>query len=198
MSISDLFDSGGPELKSRRVLLRHPKRSDYKAWSSLRRESRAFLEPWEPRWTSDESERSSWRDRLRQYALDRRRGTGLSFLIFEQPDQKLAGGISIGNIRRGVAQSGHIGYWMGEKYAGRGLMGEALCLILEHGFGSLGLHRLEAACIPNNQRSIRVLEKAGFSSEGMCRSYLRINGEWQDHVLFSLIDEDYRKNKVRG
>lgn len=198
MPLRDLLGSNSVELKNERVLLRHPRGSDYKAWMELRRASRSFLEPWEPRWTADELERSSWRERLRQYSHDRRRGIGQTFLIFEQPGLQLAGGISIGNIRRGVAQSGHIGYWIGEKYAGRGLMGEALSLVLGYSFEVLGLHRIEAACIPKNRRSIRVLEKAGFSGEGLCRSYLRINGVWQDHMLFSLIDEDFQEMKDRG
>lgn len=122
----------------------------------------------------------------------------MTFLIFERGTQSLAGGISIGNIRRGVAQSGHIGYWMGERFAGQGLMGEALSLLLTHGFAGLGLHRIEAACIPENKRSIRVLEKAGFSREGLLRSYLQIGGRWQDHVLFSLIEEDHRNGENRS
>ena len=198
MSIRDLFGSGGVELTGNRVFLRYPRWSDYKSWARLRRESRGFLEPWEPRWTIDELERSAWRERLRQHGRKRRRGTGLTFLIFERQSGVLAGGISIGNIRRGVAQSGHIGYWMGEKYSGSGLMSEALLLVIDHGFRTLGLHRIEAACIPGNKRSIHVLEKAGFSSEGLLRSYLRIDGVWRDHMLFSLIDEDFRKKRDRG
>ncbi len=197
-SIIDFVHPGGLELRNEAVLLRFPRRSDYKAWAALRRQSRKFLEPWEPSWTMDELERSAWRERLRQYSQDRRRGTGQTFFIFERKGNELAGGITIGNIRRGAAQSGHIGYWMGEKFAGHGLMSEAVRLLVDHGFRTLGLHRIEAACIPQNKRSIRVLEKAGFSSEGLLRSYLRINGVWQDHVLFSLIDEDDKKTRARG
>ncbi len=197
MILRELFGSGSLELTGSRVTLRFPRYSDYQAWAALRRESRNFLEPWEPRWTINELERSAWRQRLRQYALDRRRGDGQAFLIFIRQTGALAGGISIGNIRRGVAQSGHIGYWMGERYAGQGIMGEALMLLITHCFEGLGLHRIEAACIPQNKRSVRVLEKAGFAREGLLRSYLQINGAWQDHVLFSLIDEDYRDRKDR-
>ena len=196
--ILDLFRASGLELRSEGVLLRFPRGSDYKAWAALRRQSRKFLEPWEPLWTADELERTAWRERLRQYGQDRRRGTGQTFFIFERQGNRLAGGITIGNIRRGVAQSAHIGYWMGEKFAGRGLMSEAVRLLVDHGFGTLGLHRIEAACIPQNKRSIRVLEKAGFSSEGLLRSYLRINGVWQDHMLFSLIEDDYEDMRNRG
>ncbi|MEX0344915.1 MAG: GNAT family N-acetyltransferase [Rhizobiaceae bacterium] len=179
-------------------MLRYPRWADYSAWAALRRESRKFLEPWEPSWSVDELERSAWRQRLRQYRHERRLGTGETFLILDRHSGDLVGGISIGNIRRGVAQSGHIGYWMGEKHSGKGLMSEALSLVIEHGILTLGLHRIEAACIPDNKRSIRVLEKAGFRSEGLLRSYLRINGKWQDHILFSLTAEDFKVGSKQG
>jgi ribosomal-protein-alanine N-acetyltransferase len=76
---------------------------------------------------------------------------------------------------------------MGERFAGRGLMVEALGLVIDHCFDTLRLHRLEAACIPSNNRSVRVLEKAGFRREGLLHSYLKINGVWQDHYLYALI-----------
>src|SRR5690606_1446206 len=100
-------------------------------------------------------------------------GTGISFFVFEKAEGRLAGGISLSNIRHGVAQSASIGYWMGERYAGKGLMHEALRLIIPFAFEQLRLHRLEAACIPSNTRSMRLLEKAGFQREGLLRSYLR-------------------------
>ncbi len=192
MLLGALFGPAGVELSGQRIFLRYPRWTDYGAWAALRRESRKFLEPWEPSWSIDELERSAWRQRLRQYRHERRLGTGETFLILDRHHGDLVGGISIGNIRRGVAQSGHIGYWMGEKYSGKGLMSDALSLVIEHGISTLGLHRIEAACIPDNKRSIRVLEKAGFRSEGLLRSYLRINGKWQDHILFSLTEEDFK------
>ena len=96
----------------------------------------------------------------------------------------------MGNIRHGVAQSGHIGYWMGARFAGQGYMVEAARLVVDYAFTAQRLHRIEAACIPGNERSIRVLEKAGFKREGLLRSYLRINGVWQDHHLYALIAGD--------
>jgi ribosomal-protein-alanine N-acetyltransferase len=100
--------------------------------------------------------------------------------------------VTLGNIRHGVAKSGHIGYWIGEKYAGKGFMADALELLARHAFDTMRLHRIEAACIPGNKRSIRVLEKAGFTREGLLRSYLKINGGWQDHYLYALIAGDRR------
>lgn len=164
--------------------------TDYGEWSALRQESRRFLEPWEPRWSPDELDRASWRQRLRRYREDYAAGTAVAFLIFGNGDGKLIGGITLGNIRHGVAQTGQIGYWIGERYAGQGYMLDAIRLVIPYAFDTLRLHRVEAACIPDNVRSTRVLEKAGFHREGLLRSYLRINGSWQDHYLYALIADD--------
>ncbi len=182
-----LHRESGPVLDGARVRLRLPKSRDIKAWVDLRRESRAFLEPWEPRWNSEELERSGWRHRQIRYRREFAQRTAVPFFIFEKQSGSLAGGISVGSIRRGVAQSCQIGYWMGERFAGQGLMREALLLVTDYAFESLLLHRIEAACIPENERSMRLLEKAGFQREGLLRSYLRINNVWQDHFLYSLI-----------
>ena len=180
----------GPVLVGRKVMLRLPRSKDYAEWAKLRSESRAFLEPWEPRWARDELERPAWRQRLRRYRNDFAAGAGASFFIFETGTGALAGGITVSNIRHGVSQSASIGYWMGERFAGRGLMAEAVELVVDHCFRTLRLHRLEAACIPENNRSVRVLEKAGFEREGLLHSYLKINGIWQDHYLYALIADE--------
>lgn len=182
-------------LQGARVKLRVPTLSDYREWSALRHESRAFLEPWEPLWPSDELERSAWRHRIRRYREDQAAGTATAYFIFSAQGNRLLGGITIGNIRHGVSQSAHIGYWMGEKHAGKGYMQDATRTLLDHAFSAMRLHRIEAACIPGNTRSIRVLEKVGFTREGLLRSYLRINGAWQDHYLYSLIADEYRSHK---
>ena len=171
-------------------MLRPPISRDHAEWAAVRRESQQFLTPWEPKWTADELERGAWRLRLRRYREEITQGTAMPFLIFDKVTGRLAGGITLGNIRHGVAQSGQIGYWMGVNHAGKGFMHEAVLLVVQFGFETLRLHRIEAACIPDNQRSIRVLEKAGFRREGLSRSYLRINGVWRDHLLYALIAGD--------
>ncbi|WP_163269130.1 GNAT family N-acetyltransferase [Chelativorans alearense] len=187
-----------PALEGGNVRLRMPLSQDYAEWAALREASRAFLEPWEPQWAPDELSRRSFRQRLRRYHDEYDQGTGISFFLFERTGGRLAGGISLTNIRRGVAQSAHVGYWMGERFAGRGMMLEALNLVIPFAFETLSLHRLEAACIPKNTRSIRLLEKAGFQREGLLRSYLRINGTWQDHYLYALIAGEHRGKSRRG
>lgn len=187
-----------PALKGERVALRMPVPGDFREWSALRGESRAFLEPWEPRWTADELERHTWRHRINRYRDDYAQGLAIAFFIFERQSGKLAGGITLGNIRHGVSQSAHVGYWIGERYGGRGLMTEAVRLLVRFGFDTLRLHRIEAACIPGNVRSIRVLEKAGFQREGLLRSYLRINGFWQDHYLYARLVDDEEGERPKG
>jgi [ribosomal protein S5]-alanine N-acetyltransferase len=183
-----LFPRPEPLLEGERIVLRRPMSRDYAAWAALRRESRDFLEPWEPLWTRDELDRSAYRERLARYKKERRDGSGYVFFIFVKDGMQLAGGITLGHLRRGVAQCGVVGYWMGARFAGKGYMSEAVSVIKHHAFGALALHRLEAACIPDNERSVRLLKNAGFELEGHLRSYLKINGRWRDHLLFSCFD----------
>lgn len=179
-----------PELEGDKVRLRMPQASDYREWAELRAISRAFLEPWEPRWMPDEFERSAWRLRVNHYRRDYAQGAAMAFFMYERGHGRLVGGITLGNIRHGVSKSAQIGYWIGQPYAGQGLMTDAVKTLSRFAFGELTLHRIEAACIPDNSRSIRVLEKAGFRREGLLRSYLRINGVWQDHYLYARIADD--------
>jgi [ribosomal protein S5]-alanine N-acetyltransferase len=180
------------EIRGARVFLRHPTMQDYSAWAELRALSRQHLTPWEPQWTRDELARSTFRRRLRQYQRELRDDHGYAYLIFSEADGGLLGGLNVSNVRRGIAQAASIGYWMGAPHAGRGLMTETVRAAVQFAFTTLGLHRLEAACLPNNIASARVLEKAGFKREGRARRYLKINGQWQDHDLFALLDDDLR------
>lgn len=175
-------------MEGNNVCLRHPELNDYAEWAALRGSSAEFLQPWEPRWPRDDLSRISFRDRLRRYSNEINAGTGYPFFISRLSDGALLGGITLGHVRRGVSQSAQIGYWIGEEHAGQGYMSEGLKLLCEYSFTRHGLHRLEAACIPSNDRSIRLLEKTGFEREGLLRSYLKINGKWQDHILFSQIN----------
>jgi ribosomal-protein-alanine N-acetyltransferase len=102
-------------------------------------------------------------------------------------DDMLVGGLTLANIRRGVAQAGSIGYWMGLPYVRRGYMSAAVRAVIPFAFATLRLHRLEAACIPTNAASIRLLENSGFVREGYAREFLCINGIWQDHLLYGRV-----------
>lgn len=171
--------------------LRTPIASDYVSWSELRGASRQHLTPWEPTWAADELSREGFRRRLRRYQQADRDGSGHMYFIFTAKENELAGGIQISNVRQGIAQSAAtMGYWIGERFAGQGLMTDAVVTLVQHCFDRLGLHHIEAACLPGNVASRRVLTKCGFSAEGTARKYLRINGEWQDHLLFAVVTGD--------
>jgi ribosomal-protein-alanine N-acetyltransferase len=172
------------------VVLRMPVASDFAEWAALREQSRAFLTPWEPIWPPDDLTRSAFRRRLRRYAEDQRTDAAYAFLIFRTSDGAMVGGLTLANIRRGVAQAGSIGYWVGRPFAQQGYMTAAVRALIPFCFGTLRLHRLEAACIPTNKPSIALLEKTGFQREGYARGYLCINGMWQDHLLYARLKDD--------
>lgn len=172
------------------VFLRAPQMADFNAWSALRERSRDFLVPWEPTWPEDDLTRSSFRRRLRRYAEDTRCDQAYAFLLFRKDDNALLGGITLTNVRRGVAQAGSMGYWIGAPFAAQRYMSRAVSALIPFAFDVLRLHRIEAACIPTNQPSIRLLERTGFRREGYAREYLCINGLWQDHLLYARLRGD--------
>jgi [ribosomal protein S5]-alanine N-acetyltransferase len=178
-------------LEGKSVRLRAPVAGDYMQWSKLRGDSRDFLTPWEPTWAPDELTRAAFRRRLRRYAQAVRAGSGHMFFVFDKKTGDLLGGCQLSNVRQGVAQSAaSLGYWMGKRFAGKGLMTDAVTTLVRHAFDRMGFHRIEAACLPSNNASRRVLTKVGFTAEGTARKYLKINGDWQDHLLFAIIAGD--------
>ncbi len=179
-----------PAIAGAGVMLRAPQPGDYAEWAALREASRGFLTPWEPIWPEDDLTRGAFRRRLKRYAEDQRNDLAYAFLIFRSGDNALVGGLTLANIRRGVAQAGSIGYWVGAPFVRHGYMTAAVRALVPYCFGTLRLHRLEAACIPNNRASISLLEKAGFKREGHARGYLCINGAWHDHLLYARLSDD--------
>ncbi len=184
------FSEPLPAIEGFGVALRAPQPGDFTEWSALREASRAFLTPWEPTWPADDLTRSAFRRRLRRYAEDLRNDQSYALFVFRESDDALVGGLTIANVRRGVAQAGSLGSWIGKPFARRGHMLAAVRALLPFVFGPLRLHRLEAACIPTNTASIGLLEKSGFAREGYAREYLCINGVWQDHLLFARLKDD--------
>lgn len=170
------------------VYLRAPEARDYQDWAELREASRAFLTPWEPTWSNDELSRGAYKYRLRRYAEDVRDDRAYALFVFRETDDVLLGGLTLSNVRRGVAQTASLGYWAGQRHAGQGYITAAVCAVLRYGWDDLDLHRVEAACQPDNVASRRVLQKAGFTQEGEAKAYLRINGAWRDHLLFGVIN----------
>lgn len=192
-----------PVLVGHSIYLRPPLMADYRAWSVLRESSRAFLEPWEPLWSENATSRGTFRSRVNRVVRDWNSDQGYSFHIFATgrdnlPRDTLLGGVNLNNVRRLSAQSCHLGYWMGEPYAGRGLMYATLSVLLPFAYAAahdapqgLGLHRIDAACIPDNTPSRKLLRRCGFREIGLAPAYLKINGAWRDHICHQLLAEDF-------
>lgn len=178
-----------PTLRDGKVVLRVPDMADYEQWSKLRSSSRDFLAPWEPVWPANDLTRTAFRSRIRQYWRDIDEDQAYPYFIFDAAGQVLLGALTLSNVRRGVSQTGTLGYWMGEPYAGQGHMTAAVNLTVDFAFRHLALHRVEAACLPHNQASISLLRKCRFEHEGLARGYLKIAGAWRDHLLFARLSD---------
>lgn len=183
-------DATGPVVEGDGVRLRPPRATDHGEWAALRRESYAYLQPWEPTWPKDDLSRAAFRRRLSVYAREMELGSAWPFFVFRSADGALVGAVTLSNVRRGVAETGTLGYWIGQRHAGRGHATAAVRAVVRHSFETLKLHRLEASCLPTNHPSRRVLEKSGFRKEGEARAYLKINGAWADHLLFGLVEDE--------
>src|SRR5450830_1985947 len=144
------FNETMPPIAGAGVMLRAPQSSDYAEWAALREASRSFLTPWEPTWPDDDLTRGAFRRRIKRYSEDQRSDLAYAFLIFRSDDNALVGGLTLANIRRGVAQAGSIGYWVGAPFARKGYMTAAVRALMPFCLQTLRLHRLEAACIPAN------------------------------------------------
>lgn len=179
-----------PVIRGSGLYLRYPRMADYLAWARLRAESREFLTPWEPIWADDELTRGAFRRRIKRYQKETRLDSAYVFFVLRESDDALIGGCTLSNVRRGVTQCCTLGYWMGEKFARQGYMTSALRTLIPFVFRTLGLHRIEAACLTDNEASKSLLARVGFRQEGLARRYLLINGTWADHLLFALLKEE--------
>ena len=174
------------------IYLRYPRIGDYPAWAKLRGESREFLVPWEPVWANDELTRGAFRRRIKRYQKETRLDSAYVFFVLRKSDHALLGGCTLSNVRRGVTQGCTLGCWIGEPYARQGHMTDALKVLLPFVFRTLGLHRIEAACLTANEASKALLARCGFRQEGVARRYLLIDGVWSDHLLFALLADEAR------
>lgn len=172
------------------INLKTPKWADFEAWVTLRQDNTDYLAPWEPSWNPAHLSRSAYRVRLAQFKKMINEDTGYPFHIFRSGDNRLVGACNLTNIRRGSQQTANIGYWVGENYSRQGFARAAVHATLKFGFNQLGLHRVEAAVRAENTASIKLLEKTGFTNEGTARGFLKINGQWQDHLIFAKLSSD--------
>jgi ribosomal-protein-alanine N-acetyltransferase len=181
-----------PAIETARLTLRLPTHADYRMWTALRGGSADFLTPWEPTWAPDHLTRRAFTNRVHWSARSEASGSGLPLFIFRTDDRSLLGAITLDHVRRGPAQAGTLGYWIGAPHSRQGYMREAIAGIVQFAFTTLDLSRVEAACLPENAASRGVLEKCGFKYEGVAQSYLQINGRWRNHVLYANLRSDRR------
>lgn len=186
------------KIETERLTLRPPGHSDFRSWAGLRYGSMEFLTPWEPAWAEDHLSRKSFSNRVYWAQKSINGGNALPLFLVRREDQALLGAITLDNIRRGPAQAGTLGYWVAQQHARNGYMGEAIQAVVHHAFQQLDLSRIEAACLPENKPSRRVLEKTGFKYEGVAQSYLQIGGRWRSHVLYSCLRSDRRGKTEAG
>ncbi len=179
-------------IETERLTLRQPQLTDFRHWSALRRGSSEFLIPWEPQWADDHLSRKGFTNRVYWAQRSINNGSAVPLFLFRREDDELVGAITLDNIRRGPAQAGTLGYWIGEPFARQGYMREAIAGMVHYAFEKLGLSRIEAACLPENDASRRLLETCGFKYEGVAQSYLQINGRWRTHVLYASLRSDRR------
>tara|TARA_Y100000739_G_scaffold229203_1_gene243148 strand:+ start:1570 stop:2154 length:585 start_codon:yes stop_codon:yes gene_type:complete len=185
-------------IETERMFLRAPIQNDFDDWAALRRKSIEFLEPWEPSWSLDHLSRKNFNNRVYWSKKAIRTQTAIPLFMFQRSSGMFLGAITLDNIRRGPAQAGTLGYWIGETFSRNGFMKEAIGALLHYSFDTLDLSRLEAACLPENVASRNVLEKSMFKYEGVAQSYLQINGRWRNHVLYACLRDDRRgKTEVR-
>lgn len=188
----------GLRLTTERLTLRPPARGDFTPWSALRRSSQDFLKPWEPAWSSDHLSAASFRRRVGWARREIVAGRAYPFLIFAPQEpmaaehRGLVGGLTLEHVRRGAAMSGALGYWLGQPYVNNGFMSEAIMALAAFAFNDLDLSRLEAACLPENFASRRVLERCGFTQESLAVNYLQIDGAWRDHLIYERRRPDRR------
>ena len=185
-------------LETERMVLRPPEHGDFRAWTALRRDSEAFLAPWEPTWAADHLSRKSFTNRVYWAQRSIANGTGVPLFLIRREDTALLGAITLDNIRRGPAQAGTTGYWIGAPFARHGYMREALTALVHYAFTTLDLSRIEAGCLPENTPSRRLLEQCGYKYEGVAQSYLQISGRWRNHVLYANLRGDRRGKTDAG
>lgn len=151
------------------------------------------LQPWSPRVPRNYHSVESWKQRLQERELEFKRDQSVHFIGTDKQESHVIGSCSISNIVRGVMQACHMGYSIAERYQGQGYMKCIVQFAIKYAFEELNLHRVMANHMPANKRSGALLQSLGFEREGVAKSYILINGKWEDHVLNSLINPDQQR-----
>jgi ribosomal-protein-alanine N-acetyltransferase len=180
-----------------RVVLRPLVPGDFREWSEVRRRNAEWLTVWEPSRQPHQpdptTDKSAFSSRCMQRDRDRTAGTAYQFGLYVGP--QVIGEVNLNNVIRGAMQSGTVGYWVDQRYAGNGYVGEGVVVLLQYAFEQLRLHRIEICIVPRNQRSRRVVEKLQIRDEGVAERYLEINGTWEDHVRYGITVEEWTERR---
>ena len=183
------MSASAPRILTERLVVTLPDEGFAERVAAFQRENREHLAPWSPTRPPDFFETLGQRRRislaLSEWEADR--SLRAVMLLRDDPDGAIIGECNLSNFVRGAFQACHLGYSIDARFEGRGLMAEALRALTDHAFGELDLHRVMANYRPENERSARLLERLGFTKEGLAKDYLLIDGEWRDHVLTSLL-----------
>jgi [ribosomal protein S5]-alanine N-acetyltransferase len=178
------------------VTVRPLRRTDGKAWKAARQANAEWLRPWDATVPPGGAERpTTFRALVRRLESLARAGVCMPFVV--EVDGRFAGQVTVNNIVRGSAQFASVGYWLDRAYAGRGVMPMAVALVIDHCFGTAGLHRIEIAIRPENSNSLRVVEKLGLQEYGYAPRFLHIDGGWRDHRLYAVTVEELQRGMVQ-
>lgn len=181
-----------------RVALRAPRLSDAPQLLDMQKESAAFFAPWFPARAPDDLEPSV----IRQKILEQRRGITADRdykMVFTLGESgPVIGRVSLSQVFRGIFQNAYLGYYIDVRYKRQGLTQEAVRLALDVAFGPLGLHRVQAAIMPYNDASLALARRVGLRREGVAEKYLKIDGEWRDHVFFAITAEEWQLSTLKS
>ena len=180
------------QLFTEHLNLKTPEQDDYDSLRTYLLENRLFLEPWEPKREEVWYSASQIKTRITAQKASVEKGESVPYFIRKKTEHTIIGTVSLSNIIRGPFQSCFLGYGLNRTDCNSGYMTEAVRAVIDYAFSVLKLHRIEANIMPRNSGSRRVLEKTGFVSEGISRKYLKINGVWEDHEHFALLNDDIR------
>ncbi len=176
-------------LTSGEVTLRPISRSDKEQWREVRNRNADWLRPWDATVPPGApAQPSSYGALVRRLHRMARQGTTFPFAI--EVESRLVGQLTVNNIARGSAQFASMGYWIDQRYAGRGIVPRAVAMAIDHCFFTAGLHRIEICIRPENTNSLRVVEKLGLHEVGLAPRYLHIDGAWRDHRIFAVTVEE--------
>jgi ribosomal-protein-alanine N-acetyltransferase len=184
------------ELREGEVLLRPMRLRDGRVWRQVRAMNNDWLGPWEATHPAESGRPPSFAQMVRAFSREARAGRMLPFALDYQG--RLAGQITVSGLHWGSLRSGHVGYWVDRRLAGRGLVPTGVAMAVDYCFFGLGLHRIEVNIRPENVASRRVVEKLGFRPEGLRVRYLHIDGAWRDHLSFALTVEDAPNGVLPG